>query len=120
MLSSGQILVAQNLLDRLGLQVGDSLKIGDETLTISDVVLSEPDQPVDFFSLGPRIFLSANDLDATGLIMPGSRVAYRALIQVVDENQIEAVAARLIRCRRPTPSSRRYLSHEPIRRSAFL
>jgi putative ABC transport system permease protein len=94
-LSSGQILVAQNLLDRLGLQVGDSLKVGEETLTISDVVVSEPDQPVDFFSLGPRIFLSADDLDTTGLIKPGSRVNYRALIRVVDETKIESVAARL-------------------------
>ena len=93
--NSGQIIVAQNLLDRLGLQVGDSLKIGEETLTISDVVLSEPDQPIDFFSLGPRIFLSVDDLDDTGLIKPGSRVEYRALIRVLDENQVEAVAARL-------------------------
>ena len=94
-LKKGQVVVAQNLLDRLGLQVGDALKIGEITTTIVDVVLGEPDQPVDFFSLGPRIFLSADDLDATGLVQPGSRVNYRALVRVADETQIEALAERL-------------------------
>lgn len=95
MLMSGQVLVAQNLLDRLGLKVGDSLLIGESTLTIADVVLSEPDQPVDLFSLGPRVFLATDDLEATGLIKLGSRVNYRALIRSAEESQVETLAARL-------------------------
>jgi putative ABC transport system permease protein len=87
--------VAQNLLDRLGLQIGDSLRIGESTLTIADVVLSEPDQPIDFFGLGPRVFLTADDLQATGLVQLGSRISYRALLRVSAESQLDAVAARL-------------------------
>jgi len=94
-LKSGEILVAQSLLDRMGLQVGDSLRVGDLTMTIADVVVSEPDQPVDLFNIGPRIFIATSDLEGTGLIRLGSRVSYRALVQVLDDSQVDAVAARL-------------------------
>ncbi len=94
-LTGGQVVVGQDLLDRLSLETGSQIRIGALTLTIADVVLSEPDQPVDFFNLGPRIFLSASDLEGTGLIRPGSRVRYHALLQVPDENRLDAVAAAL-------------------------
>ena len=94
-LHSGQIIVGQNLLDRLGLQIGDQLYVGETSLTIADVVTSEPDQPINLFSLGPRVFLSAQDLAATGLVKLGSRVTCRALLQVADEAHLEQVAAQL-------------------------
>ena len=53
----GQVLVAQGLLDRLGLAIGDHLSIGSTRLTIADVVSAEPDRPVSFFSFGPRVFV---------------------------------------------------------------
>ena len=92
----GQIAVGQTLLDRMGLKVGDDLEIGSTTLKIIDVILSEPDQPVDFFNIGPRIFLSADDLQATGLIKLGSRVNYKALLKVADETQVDAIASQLL------------------------
>ncbi len=95
LLTSGQILVANGLLERLQLQVGDPLRVGDLTLTIAGVVVSEPDQPVDLFNIGPRIFLAASDLAGTGLIKLGSRVNYRTLLRISEEAQVEAVAARL-------------------------
>ena len=94
-LRSGEVIVAQNLLDRLAVSVGDELVIGQLTMTIADVVLSEPDQPVDFFSLGPRVFIAADDLDALDLIKPGSLVSYSTLIQVADENDLDGVFAQL-------------------------
>ncbi len=94
-LTDGHIIVGQNLLDRMALRVGDQLQIGSTSLVIADVVVSEPDQPIDFFSLGPRIFLPAENLQATGLIKLGSRVSYRALLQVQDDSQAETVAERL-------------------------
>ncbi|MEZ4511930.1 MAG: FtsX-like permease family protein [Chloroflexota bacterium] len=94
-LTPGHIIVGQNLLDRLGLQVGDPLNVGQATLTIADVVVGEPDEPVNFFTLGPRIFIAAADLPAIDLIKPGSRVTYRALLRVADEGQVDGVAERL-------------------------
>lgn len=92
-LVKGGIVVEQNLLDRLKLSVGDRLRIGNATLTIRDVVLKEPDRPVNFFSLGPRIFISGDDLDELALVKKGSRVRYKALLKVNDEMELERVAA---------------------------
>ena len=91
-LTRGQIIVEQSLLDRLGVGIGDSLKIGYTTLTIRDVMVSEPDRPANVFSFGPRVFVSSRDLDALNLIQTGSRITYVSLIKVADDKQIDAVA----------------------------
>ena len=70
-LKKGRIIVAQALLDRLKLNVGDQLRVGNEILTISDVVHAEPDQQVNFFFLGPRVFVASEDLKGLDLVKKG-------------------------------------------------
>jgi putative ABC transport system permease protein len=94
-LAPGSIIVAPHLLDRLGLQVGDALHVGSTTLTIKDVVLQEPDQPVNLFLLGPRIFIAAADIDRLDLVKKGSRVRHAYLIKVLEEDKIPPIADRL-------------------------
>ena len=100
-LTRGHIVVEQSLLDRLGATVGDSLKIGYTTLTISDVVVSEPDRPANVFSFGPRVFVSSSDLNALNLIQTGSRITYVSLIKVADDRQIDTIADRLKKVANP-------------------
>ena len=100
-LNAGSVIVAQNLLDRLGLAVGDVIEVGDGSLTIADVVSAEPDRPIDFVQLGPRIFIHADDLPTINLIKEGSRIQYRTLIAVADETQLESVAERLEKSAEP-------------------
>ena len=94
-LTAGSIIVAQALLDRLRLKVGDALHVGSATLKIKDVVLQEPDQPVNLFLLGPRIFIAAEDLAALDLVKTGSRVQYNCLIKVLDADNLQVIADRL-------------------------
>ena len=94
-LTPGQTVVEQSLLDRLGVDIGDTIKVGYTTLTIRDVVVSEPDRPANVFSFGPRVFVSSKDLDALGLIRTGSRITYVSLLKVADSRQIDAIAGRL-------------------------
>jgi putative ABC transport system permease protein len=94
-LKKGSIIVAPALLDRLKLDEGAPLRVGDAILKISDVVLTEPDQPVNFFFLGPRIFISDDDLNRLDLLKKRSRVGYSYLIKVFDQSQIDAIADRL-------------------------
>jgi len=94
-LSRGRIIVAAALLDRLRLRIGDQLHIGQALLTIEDVVLEEPDQPVNFFFLGPRIFISEEDLERLDLVKKGSRVHYTRLIKVYDKKNINRIADQL-------------------------
>ena len=59
------------------------------------VVLQEPDQPVSFYLLGPRIFIATDDLERLDLVKKGSRVRYSGLLKVFDENNIKPVVERL-------------------------
>ncbi len=95
-LRAGQVVVEQEVLDRLGLQIGDPVHIGSVVLTIVDVVTHEPDRPVEIFALGPRVFVSTQDLDRLQLIGKGSRVEYKILLKIDgDDATINALAARL-------------------------
>lgn len=94
-LTPGSIIVAQQLLDRLGLTVGDTLNVGSTVLTIQDVVLQEPDQPLNLFFLGPRIFIAAEDIDRLDLVKKGSRVKHSYLIKAADEARIQEIADRI-------------------------
>lgn len=76
----GSAWVEQALLDRLDLALGDPVTVGDASLTISGVLLSEPDRGGGMFSLAPRLLMNLDDVPRTGLIQPGSRVTYRLLV----------------------------------------
>jgi putative ABC transport system permease protein len=94
-LTRGGAVVGRSMLDRLQLSIGDRLHVGQSTLVIRDVLLAEPDRPLDFFSLGPRVLLSAEDLEGLDLVKPGSRVHYSMLLRVPDERNIDRVAVGL-------------------------
>ncbi len=95
MLTRGNIVVEQSLLDRLHLKLGDSLRVGSARLTIRDVVLQEPDRPVNFFALGPRTFISTADIPSLDLVGKGSRVNYTILIKVLHETELDRITDQL-------------------------
>ncbi len=75
-------LVERPLLDRLGLAVGDELRLGATPFTITGVIEREPDRAASFVTLGPRVMIDAGALEPTGLIGYGSRVRYRTLVRL--------------------------------------
>lgn len=74
--------VQESLLIRMGLSVGDRLKIGQATFLITGIIRKEPDRMANMFSLGPRVMMSQSGLAATELIKPGSRVRERYLLKL--------------------------------------
>jgi putative ABC transport system permease protein len=72
--------VDASLLDSLQLKVGDTLLLGDSSLTIAQIIVIEPDRGAGFMSFSPRVMLNQADLAATGLIQPASRVRYRLAV----------------------------------------
>lgn len=72
----------QDLLDRLGLSVGDRFTIGEANFVLRAVISREPDRAGANFSLGPRILVASGALSATGLIQPGSLVHYLVLMKL--------------------------------------
>ncbi|MBX3012740.1 MAG: ABC transporter permease [Caldilineaceae bacterium] len=109
-LQPGVVVVAPEVLERLQLQVGDTLRIGQATLTIGDVVTFEPDRPVTLFTLGPRIFIPSADLAALDLVKEGSRVNYTVLLQLSMEAQLNSVTEQLRAVREPQEEVENYRS----------
>lgn len=60
------------LLERLGLKIGDTVKLGSATLQLRAALESEPDAASDGFGFAPRLLTSLDALQASGLIQPGS------------------------------------------------
>jgi putative ABC transport system permease protein len=72
----------QDLLDRLGLAIGDRFTIGEATFILRAVIQREPDRAGANFSLGPRLLVASGALPATGLIQPGSLVHHLVLMKL--------------------------------------
>ena len=73
----GEVWVEAPLLETLGLQVGDTLWLGNSALRIAHVLTQEPDRGGGLISFAPRVLMHEADLPATELIQPASRVNYR-------------------------------------------
>jgi putative ABC transport system permease protein len=81
-LTANTVVVADDLLVRLNLKVGDELKIGTQLFRIASVVVNEPDRLSGNFAAGPRVLISREGLDASGLLAPGSHAGQRYLFRV--------------------------------------
>ncbi|MBF7730851.1 ABC transporter permease [Pseudomonas sp. N040] len=75
----GEAWVELRLLSALDLSIGDSVDVGQKTLRLTRVLTYEPDRAGDFYSLTPRLLINLADLEATGVVQPGSRVKYSEL-----------------------------------------
>jgi putative ABC transport system permease protein len=70
---------------RLEAAVGDRLKIGTADVVIAATIASEPDKIGSGIDFGPRVLMSLEALDATGLIQPGSLVRYSTRVKLPGE-----------------------------------
>lgn len=76
---SGEVWVDPQLLARLDTKPRSRIKLGRKSLVISGVITFEPDRGSGF-NFAPRVMMNRADVDATGLIGPGSRVDYRWML----------------------------------------
>jgi putative ABC transport system permease protein len=76
----GQAWVDAPLLDALGLRMGDTLLLGNSRLTIASIIVIEPDRGAGFMNFAPRVMIHRDDIAATGLIQPASRLTYRMAV----------------------------------------
>lgn len=60
--------------------LNSELEIGLSTFKSQWLITDEPDRGGSLFNLAPRVLMNINDLAATELILPGSRVRYRLLV----------------------------------------
>ncbi|HEY9056919.1 MAG TPA: ABC transporter permease [Aurantimonas sp.] len=85
---------ASELYDRLGIEPGQTIKLGDAEIELRAVLEREPDVLSGRFNFAPRLLLSLDGLAATGLIQPGSLVEYDYKIRLPNGGDAAAIAAR--------------------------
>ncbi|ABD56604.1 ABC transporter permease [Jannaschia sp. CCS1] len=64
--------IAPLLVDRLGLAVGDTFRLGTQAFELRALLVDEPDGASSGFGLGPRTIVSMEGLEESGLIRTGT------------------------------------------------
>lgn len=75
----GEAWAESRLFPAVDLKIGDNIDVGSKTLKLTRVLTYEPDRAGNFYSLTPRVMINLADLQATGVVQPGSRVSYREM-----------------------------------------
>jgi len=81
-LTADTVAVSDDILLRLNLKVGDTLRLGSQPFRIIGQVVFEPDRMLGTLNVGPRVMITRDGLERTGLMLPGSRAAERFLFRL--------------------------------------
>ncbi len=85
------------MFERLGIEPGARIKLGTALFELRARLVTEPDAASDGFGFAPRLMVSMEGLQASGLVQPGSLVefAYKARLPgSPDEAALETLRAR--------------------------
>lgn len=94
-LADGGAVVERTLLSRLGIDLGDRLRIGDSEVEVRAVLLREPDRVGGFFAIGPRVIVALDTLERAGILLPGALADYRYQFALPDGTDAERIAAEI-------------------------
>lgn len=83
---AGEVWLETRALPALGIEVGDSVYVGEAELKVGKIILAEPDRSGGGMldNAGPRLMLHMDDVAQTNVVQVGSRVSYRYLF--ADDN----------------------------------
>ncbi len=84
------VAVEANVIARLGLAVGDPLRIGEATYRIAGTITEEPDRAGRGLTFGPTVMLRHGALAASGLLLPGSLVHHHYRLRLADSSALES------------------------------
>ncbi|MES9904164.1 MAG: FtsX-like permease family protein [Sedimenticola sp.] len=78
--SSGEIWAEARLLAVLDLSPQDEISLGEKRFRVSRVLSRDTGEGSGFLRLGPKVLIALEDIPATGLVTPASRVRHQLLI----------------------------------------
>ena len=88
----GVIVAERSLLERLNVGVGSTVSIGDATVTIGGILGAQPDRLADRLAYGPRVLMSLDTLNSTGLVQPGSLIRWIYRLQLPGDSGNDRMA----------------------------
>ncbi|MFT6406993.1 MAG: putative ABC transport system permease protein [Arenicella sp.] len=89
---SGEAWVEARAFNLLDIEIGDTIEVGYLNLVVTNLIVNEPDRGTGFAAAGARVMISIDDLPASQLVRPGSRIGYRFLMSG-DDRAIEQYKA---------------------------
>ncbi len=81
------------LMDRLGLSVGDRFALGTQEFVLTAALIHEPDSAADGFGLGPRTLVRTEDLQASGLLAPGTLFSTKYRLNLPPETNLGTLSS---------------------------
>ncbi|WP_439533949.1 ABC transporter permease [Polymorphobacter sp.] len=91
----GQVALSSALAERLKLGRGDTVEIGSGRFAVAGIIAEEPDKAGDGFGFGPGLLMRTEDLEATGLLAPGSQFRSHYRLRLPASVDPEALVKRL-------------------------
>lgn len=85
----GEAWVDGRLLPLLNIELGDEIEVGEHRVRTTRVLVRQPGES-GFAMTGARILMNLADLDATGVVQPGSRIDYQWLLASDDTGTLSA------------------------------
>ena len=79
------------LIDRLGLEIGDTFALGTQTYSLRAEITREPDNATGGFALGPRTLVLRDSLEGSGLLSSGSLFNSKYRLTLPEGAQIDAL-----------------------------
>ena len=76
---AGEAWVEERLLPMMDVELGEYIEVGVLPLQVTRIIVNEPDRGGGFSVMGARLMINAHDLQATGVIQPGSRASFSLL-----------------------------------------
>ncbi|MCK4707337.1 MAG: hypothetical protein KAU21_01880, partial [Gammaproteobacteria bacterium] len=78
---------------KIAAQLHKDIELGLQSLSANWIISYEPDRGGSLFNMAPRIMMRVENLNSTGLLVPGSRAKYHLLVAGEPQavNQFEAV-----------------------------
>lgn len=88
----GEAWLESRALPALGIDVGDDIFVGEAELTVSQIIITEPDRTGGSMmdSAGPRLMLHMDDVERTNVVQLGSRVSYRYLFAADEIEELDS------------------------------
>lgn len=83
-------LVEQTAMNQFNVSVGDSIRVGNIDLVIGGALINVPGEAAAFSLIGPRVYLSKQLLEGTGLLDRGSRVTYKEYFEISSQEEVTA------------------------------
>lgn len=88
----GEVWADAALLQALEIAPGDTMLLGSAQLVVRAVIALEPDRGAGFMNFAPRVMIHQDDLAATELVQPASRLNYRMAVVGASSAQAQVFA----------------------------